>query len=101
MKKSSSDRLKKIVEELAHTNKWNEISLLVEEYHTIQQELNGEGRSGRPRISGGNGWGIRKTAEELKMSVGAVCQDLKLAARLKKDKSFARIQYRKLALEKL
>lgn len=79
---------------------WQKQAKETEEFHVNKQREKGISRPGRP-IGQREGWGIRDTARELKLSVGRVCEDILLARKLRDDSSFYDIKERDDALKKL
>lgn len=80
---------------------WSKICQLIEEYHNAKQREKGVSQSGRPNVSGKQGWGIRDTARELGLSIGRISEDLLLSRGIRSDSSLSEIGERKDALRKV
>lgn len=82
---------------------WWEQVKLVEELHNLRQEQHGlPQRTGRPAKEGEQkpkvGWSIRDTAEELRVGIGPLSEDLSLARALRTDSSLKNAKDKKTAI---
>jgi hypothetical protein len=64
---------------LAFRHHWSSVAESILKYHTLMQERNGKATRGR----GKSGWGIRETADDLKISLGMTNDYIRLAKVLK------------------
>ena len=78
---------------------WQEECKKIEEFHNARQREKGVSKSGRPISNKKQGWGIRDTARELRLSVGRVSEDLLLSREGRSDPSIFEIRERKDALK--
>lgn len=75
--------------------------LLVEELHRLRQAEHGakaDPGPGRPKASEGKTWGVRETAAELGMALGAVSDDMSLARAVKANPSLRNVKDKKTAV---
>jgi hypothetical protein len=63
---------------------WQEQVEAVLSVHKNGLLRHGPAKKGRPRNGDSKGWGIRETAEELKLPIGKVCEDIAIALALEK-----------------
>lgn len=73
---------------------WYDQVLQTKELHDIRQEQFGstDGKLGRPKRYNTGNWGIKDTAKELDLSVGAVSEDINLAKAILADPTLKKIQ---------
>lgn len=75
---------------------WQEEAVAKASLHSLKQQLYGEAIKGH-----GGGWGLVKTSEELRESVGGLAQDLKLAEAFQKYPSLLLEKNKSAAFRKL
>jgi len=76
---------------------WHEEVLEEKEIHEANIEKFGQADSKR-KDRGGTGWSLKDTAEQLNISVGKLCQDIKLAEAFKAHPFLLRIKDKQVAL---
>lgn len=77
---------------------WYEQVIMEAQLHALRVAEHGAASTKR-KDRGGSGWGLRDTAQELKISFGGLSQDIKLAEAFIADPSLAKIQDKRTALK--